>query len=286
MPFYWCESLAEKYFHQRKGFFSPRFSQNPMIKLEVLLPLQFLEWQQPHSSAVFNSVESDQASSSGTLTCFLGDMIDCVSADFTAAKLTSHLLPMKSPFKVWVTLPLCGWCILLGHEMCVPSTYRDVPSSFLSFGKCDRDASILGWENLSDGARQIFIFMTLREASKRTVSSCRDLMELTDWSYLDPIPLPLSICNWIWWKNKPISDNCRAVASRSVEVSDLFDKKRLSVTSEVLPRAERFGFFLLWLRSHSVCEGLWTKHIGNSVGTLLSHLWCTWTSTLSEGVQQ
>lgn len=92
-------------------------------------------------------------------------------------------------------------------------------------------------------------------------------LELPDWSYLDPIPLSLSICHWILWKNKPISDSC-AVASGSVEISDLFDKKRLSVTSEVLSRAEGFWFFLLWLCSR-VCEGLWCQHAGNSVGILL-----------------
>lgn len=94
-------------------------------------------------------------------------------------------------------------------------------------------------------------------------------MELLNWSYLDPIPLPLSICLWIWWKNKPISDSCAVVASGSVKISDLFDKERLSVSSEVLPRAEGFWFFLLWLWSRGVCEGFWSQHTGSSVGALL-----------------
>lgn len=98
-------------------------------------------------------------------------------------------------------------------------------------------------------------------------------LELPDWSYLDSFPLPLSICHWIWWKNKPVSDNCRVIASRSVEISDLFDKNRLSVTSEVLPRAGGFWFLLLWLWSRGVCEGLWSQRTGNSVGTLL---WVTY----------
>lgn len=66
-------------------------------------------------------------------------------------------------------------------------------------------------------------------------------MELLNWSYLDPIPLPLSICLWIWWKNKPISDSCAVVASGSVKISDLFDKERLSV--KCYPELRDSGFF-------------------------------------------
>lgn len=175
-------------------FFSPRLSQNPNGQARGTSTYSFFGVAAFIPGLYLNHVKCGQglissASNSEALVCMLGDLTECGSTGFTSAKWASHSPVEKNPFRVWVPLPLREGRVLL-QQRDVPSTCCDSLSSFLSIQKCDIDASLLGWETLSGGAREknlLVLFVSCLHldlnllqsqfkgrSPKSTVTSCGD----------------------------------------------------------------------------------------------------------------